>query len=161
MKVVTLRLFTAKQIFMEIQIIDNKAGHSTAFSNLEIATFLHHHLGEFGDPIDDILKSIDFIFTPNRGGNIFLATEDEKIVGAVVVNQTGMSGYIPENILVYIAVDASLRGKGIGKNLMEAVVASTKGAIALHCEPDNPAIRLYQRLGFSSKYLEMRLQNSN
>ncbi len=41
------------------------------------------------------------------------------MVGAVVVNGTGMEGYIPENILVYIATHKVSRGKGIGKKLME------------------------------------------
>ena len=29
--------------------------------------------------------------------------------------------------------------------------------VALHVEPDNPAKKLYERLGFTNKYLEMRL----
>jgi len=31
------------------------------------------------------------------------------------------------------------------------------GNIALHVEPENPAKYLYEKVGFSSKYLEMRL----
>lgn len=31
-----------------------------------------------------------------------------------------------------------------------------KSAICLHVEPDNPAKRLYEREGFTNKYLEMR-----
>ena len=78
-------------------------------------------------------------------------------LGAVVTNKTGMKGYIPENILVYIAVDPNQRGNGTGKALMESVIKSTDGDIALHVEPENPARRLYERLGFTNKYVEMRL----
>jgi ribosomal protein S18 acetylase RimI-like enzyme len=67
-----------------------------------------------------------------------------------------MGGYIPEHILVYIAVDGRMRGKGVGKALMEEAILKTPGDIALHVEPHNPARRLYERLGFESKYLEMR-----
>ena len=51
--------------------------------------------------------------------------------------------------------------KGIGKKLMEHVIEVTEGNIALHCEPDNPAFHLYEKLGFKNKYLEMRLEKSN
>ncbi|MCB0741696.1 MAG: GNAT family N-acetyltransferase, partial [Chitinophagaceae bacterium] len=67
-------------------------------------------------------------------------------------------GYIPENILVYIAVHKSYRGKGLGKELMKKTMDRAKGSIALHVEPDNPAKFLYEKLGFTNKYLEMRLQ---
>ena len=93
-----------------------------------------------------------------KGGDILLAVDDDRIIGAVVLNKTGMSGYIPENILVYIAVDNQYRGAGIGKKLMQQAIASVEGNIALHCEPDNPALHLYEKLGFKNKYLEMRLE---
>ena len=93
-----------------------------------------------------------------RGGFVLLAREDNEIAGAVVMNKTGMESYIPENILVYIAVHKNHRGKGLGKELMQRAIATAKGSIALHVEPNNPAKRLYERLGFTNKYLEMRLQ---
>ena len=65
--------------------------------------------------------------------------------------------FIPENILVYIAVDNSQRGKGFGKKLMQKAISIAEGNIALHVEPDNPAKKLYEKLGFTNKYLEMRL----
>ena len=94
---------------------------------------------------------------PEKGGQIIIGKDDEKIVGITILNQTGMNGYIPENILVYIAVDNSVRGKGFGKKLMLKAIDSVEGDIALHVEPDNPAKKLYENLGFTNKYLEMRL----
>ena len=85
--------------------------------------------------------------------------DGDVMVGAVVVNKTGMQRYIPENILVYIATHNQYRGRGIGKKLMQETIKVCDGAIALHCEPDNPAKYLYEKLGFTSKYLEMRLPN--
>lgn len=126
----------------------------------EINDFLFESLGEYGDPKEQIRLAIDYSLSKQkgRGGLIVLAEENNKIIGAVVINETGMEAYIPSNILVYIAVDQSQRGKGIGKNLMEEAIAQTSGGIALHVEPDNPARKLYEKLGFTHKYLEMRLQ---
>ncbi len=121
-----------------------------------VATFLEKHLDEFGDTHDDILKCLNYALT--KGGFVILAREDEQIKGAVVVNETGMKGYIPENILVYIAVHRDQRGKGLGKQLMQQAIARANGDIALHVEPNNPAKRLYEKLGFTNKYLEMRLK---
>ena len=86
------------------------------------------------------------------------ALEDQQLIGAVVVNRTGMSQYIPENILVYIAVHRDYRGRGIGKELMQEAIQQCKGNIALHVESGNPARKLYEKLGFRNKYLEMRLE---
>lgn len=132
---------------------------ATFLQKNEIADFLIAHLGKYGDPKEDILKCLDYALDPGlqAGGFVILARENDQIVGALVMNKTGMSGYIPENILVYIAVDANQRGKGIGGKIMEMALKMANGAIALHVEPDNPARKLYERLGFTNKYLEMRL----
>ncbi len=74
----------------------------------------------------------------------------------MIINKTGMAGYIPENILVYIAVHKDYRGKGLGKDLMLKTFDKADGDIKLHVEPENPARFLYEKLGFTSKYLEMR-----
>jgi ribosomal protein S18 acetylase RimI-like enzyme len=39
---------------------------------------------------------------------------------------------------------------------MQKTIDLTKGSIALHVDPENPARFLYEKLGFSSKYIEMR-----
>lgn len=131
----------------------------TGFSRDDIADFLYEHLDEFGDKREAILKSIAYAYGDNPGqdGHILIASEDDIIVGAVVINKTNMQGYIPENILVYIAVHGDHRGKGVGSRLMEHIIEHTEGDIALHVESDNPAKFLYEKYGFTNKYLEMRL----
>jgi len=124
--------------------------------------FLHTHLDRFRDTKPAIEKAIDYAFSKDagRGGYVVAAFEDERLVGAVVMNNTGMSEFIPEYYLIYIAVDASLRGKGIGAKLLQKTFDTADGNIALHVEYDNPAKRLYERMGFSSKYAEMRWTRS-
>lgn len=141
---------------MDFKIIDPKEGEDKDFSNDQIASFLEKHLDEFGDEKSDILKCLDYVFNPDRGGFVVIGSENGEILGAVVINETGMGGYIPENILVYIAVHGNQRGKGLGKKLMNHAMEHAKGDIALHVEPNNPAKFLYEKLGFTNKYLEMR-----
>ncbi|MGV9004772.1 GNAT family N-acetyltransferase [Flavobacterium sp.] len=142
---------------MEFKIITPQTGEHSIYSHQIIANFLFKHLEQYGDKTEDILKCIDYAMNQNKGGSIIVGTDDDKIVGVVILNNTGMSGFIPENILVYIAVDNSQRGKGFGKKLMQKAIDTVDGNIALHVEPDNPAKGLYEKLGFTNKYLEMRL----
>jgi ribosomal-protein-alanine N-acetyltransferase len=142
------------------KIFDSKSFAEANVTRDDIADFLYIHLDEFGDEKKDILKCLDYALSeePGRGGFIVLAKDDNNIVGAVIINVTGMSGYIPENILVYIAVNRDYRGKGIGKKLMELTIEHADGDIALHVEPNNPAKFLYEKYGFTNKYLEMRFK---
>jgi [ribosomal protein S18]-alanine N-acetyltransferase len=135
-----------------------KPGHDGPFTKDELADFLFEHLEQYGDRRDDILKCLDYALSADagRGGLVGTASENGRILGVVVLNDTGMSGYIPENILVYIAVHGDTRGRGVGGKLVELAIGEARGDIALHVEPDNPARRLYERLGFTNKYLEMR-----
>ncbi len=128
-----------------------------------IADFLFEHLEQFGDPRNDIRRSIDYALKEfdSFGGKILKAEINGTIVGAVVLNRTGMDGYIPENILVYIAVHRDYRGKKIGKYLMQQAIENTEGDLKLHVEPDNPAKFLYEKVGFTSKYLEMRYKRGS
>lgn len=128
----------------------------------DVVDFLFRALEEYGDAKHHIQACVDYVYSveAGRGGAVFVAYQKRKLLGAVIVNRTGMSGFIPENILVYIAVDPSTRGLGLGKKLMNLAIEQTPGDIALHVEPDNPARRLYERLGFTSKYIEMRLRKT-
>ena len=134
---------------------DNKP---TLEEKKSIIDFLFENLQEYGDPKSDIEKAINYALkeTPSFGGFVLVLYLDDYIVGAVVINQTGMKDYIPENILVYIAIHQQQRGKGLGKQLVQEAIDNANGNIALHVEPHNPARKLYEKLGFTSKYLEMR-----
>jgi ribosomal-protein-alanine N-acetyltransferase len=135
--------------------------------NLQIDTlvsFLEQHLDEYGDKKEDILKSVHYAMSSynSPGGFVVIVkNETQQIMGATIVNKTGMQGYIPPYILVYIAVHKDGRGLGIGHTIMTMALKEANGDMALHVEPNNPAKRLYEKLGFTNKYLEMRYQKPN
>ena len=124
----------------------------------ELKTFLHSSLIPFEDSPEDIGKGLEYAFSreKGKGGFIILARDGKCTVGALVMLRTGMSGYVPPNILLYIAVSPENRGRGIGTGLMKEAFRRAEGDIKLHVEYDNPAKRLYERMGFTSKYAEMR-----
>lgn len=126
----------------------------------QIVDFLYTHLEQYGDTKSAIEKAIDYSLEENNspGGFTMLLSDNQILKGVVVINRTGMGGYIPENILVYIATHQDYRGEGLGKKLMEKVISETDGDIALHVEANNPAKKLYEKFGFTNPYLEMRLK---
>lgn len=125
----------------------------------EIVAFLHQHLEQYGDAKKDIERCLNFAirdFIGALGGFVLVLKDNDKIKGVTIVNKTGMTGYIPENILVYIAVHNGERGKGYGKKIIDKALKLAEGDVALHVEPNNPAKSIYEKMGFENKYLEMR-----
>lgn len=147
---------------MQQTFINPISGKHPIFTNDKIAEFLEKHLDEYGDSKKDILNCLDYALNTQTEGKGFalIGHEDEKIVGCVVINETGMKGYIPENILVYIATHREYRGKGLGKELINQAIKMCKGDVALHVEKENPARFLYEKVGFTNPYLEMRLKRN-
>lgn len=143
---------------LELKFVHAENEFPSDFKREEFIDFLFTHLERFGDEKDAISKSIDYAFSnaEGKGGFLVVAYYEGKVVGALVMNNTGMAGYIPEFILVYVAVDGTLRGKGIGRQIVEKSIDHCNGDVALHVEYDNPAKRLYERIGFGTKYAEMR-----
>ncbi|MEM7738489.1 MAG: GNAT family N-acetyltransferase [Deinococcota bacterium] len=163
---------TSASIEFEVISFETASSHAK-FEALraDLAQFLYVHMGDYGDDLIDIERCLDYAASPaeGKGGVVIVAQRsssqtssnnvtDDTIVGAVILNHTGMQGYIPEHILVYIAVHGDTRGQGLGKTLMQHAVNAVPGSIALHVEEDNPARKLYAAMGFQTKYLEMRLQ---
>jgi GNAT superfamily N-acetyltransferase len=125
-----------------------------------LTTFFHETMKPYHDQLGDVERGLRFALDPERPGGGFagLARLAGALVGGVVFLRTGMRGYVPENMLLFAAVDPELRGRGLGRALIERALARCKGAVKLHVEYDNPARRLYERIGFESKYAEMRYQ---
>ena len=126
---------------------------------IQFIDFLYVHLGRFGDDKEAIEKCLNYAFSLDHGkGGFALAAYDEndELIGGLIMNKTGMSGYIPENILVYVAVHEKTRGKGYGGEICKKAIDMAEGNVKLHVEYDNPAKRLYERIGFNTKYAEMR-----
>jgi len=92
------------------------------------------------------------------GAEYWVIRRDEMAAGRLILHRT------PEKIYVVdIALIPEFRGLGIGSDLMEAIIheASLAGkSVGLHVERFNPALRWYERLGFTvigsgPIYLEM------
>lgn len=123
----------------------------------KLVKFLFKSLEQFRDPECDIRACLDYILNPDKGGYVFTATDDKSdLKGVVFLTKTHMGLFVPEYLLVYIATDPNCRGKGIGKNLMKLVTSTVNAPVALHVEHDNPAKKLYEKVGFTNKYTEMR-----
>ncbi len=127
-----------------------------------VARFFHETMKPYHDTLEDVQSALSYALEEGRGagGFLMLTHRDEKLLGALLMLRTGMAGYVPENILLFVTVDPSTRGQGIGGHLITRSIAECDGDVKLHVEYDNPAKRLYQRLGFTAKYAEMRYQRN-
>ncbi|WNH11834.1 GNAT family N-acetyltransferase [Thalassobellus suaedae] len=125
-----------------------------------ITNFIYKHSGEFGDSKTAIRKSIMYAAKelPGLGGYVFVMEDGNEIIGAVVVNRTGMNEYLSENIMVYVVVKESYRKKGIAKKIIEHTIKYCKGEIAVHININNPVVKLFEKQGFKSRNIEMRLE---
>lgn len=147
------KMFNIKKITSEKDLSDN-------LSKEKIVDFLFEHLKPYGDSKSAIGKCYDYALSDKdgKGGFILVGLQNDEIAGIVIMNKTGMDEYIPAYILVYIAVNSSFRNQGIGGKLVNKALEDSGGDVALHVEYENPAKRLYERIGFTTKYAEMRIK---
>lgn len=99
---------------------------------------LQVYIKDFGTKKDDIC---------------FLAEADHEVVGAVWMRIMNDYGHIDdETPSLAISVKKAYRGLGIGTKLMETILKVTNAQgyqrISLSVQKANPAVHLYQRLGF-------------
>lgn len=143
---------------MNIHVVETMEDFPEWIDYMGLTEFLYNSLKPFEDPIEEVAAGIKKALTPEdiNTGFVVIAEIDKKPVGSVVMLTTGMKGFVPENLLLYIAVDPGARRKGVGQKMFETVLKHTEGDIKLHVEHDNPAIKFYERMGMTSKYREMR-----
>lgn len=123
-----------------------------------VVSFLSAHTPSAKD--DDIREAVEYAVKhkPSFGGFILVAQEGKKIVAAIVANRTGMEGYGPKNIFVFVSFDQThAENKVIAKKLLQKAIEHADGDVALHVEPNSPSMQLYRNLGFQNQYLELRL----
>ncbi len=130
----------------------------------EVGRFLEKHLDEYFDSFENIFKSIQSAIKqrPSFGGFVITAVENQQTIGAIVINSTGMDGYAPQNIVVYLAVHRNKRRKGVGQQLLQKAIETAKGDIAIHLNPDlsTEALSFYNALGFHTAAIELRLSRN-
>ncbi|MFT5581028.1 MAG: ribosomal-protein-alanine N-acetyltransferase [Lentimonas sp.] len=124
----------------------------------QLIDFLHFNMGDFTPSKETICKSIDYAVkeTPSFGGFIVVSHLNEEITGVAVINQTGMTAYNPENLLVYLATAVDHRKKGIAKRLVAKTIDLTNGNIALNIAANDPSTEIYQHFGFTNSHRQMR-----
>ena len=126
----------------------------------DLATFFHETMKPYEDTLEDVDRALGYALVPGEGQGGYLALDHDgpTIKGCVCMLNTGMGGYVPATILLFVSVAPSGRGRGLGEKLIRFALDHCQGDVKLHVEYDNPAKRLYERMGFQSKYAEMRLQ---
>jgi ribosomal-protein-alanine N-acetyltransferase len=124
----------------------------------ELAEYIHETIKPYEDTLKDTRRAVDDALNSDspKGGFILLAESNQKPKGALIMLRTGMKGYVPENILLMVCVDPASRGRGLGGRLIRKGIELADGDVKLHVEYDNPAKQVYEKIGFTTKYAEMR-----
>ncbi|HHH50073.1 MAG TPA: hypothetical protein ENK52_03740 [Saprospiraceae bacterium] len=127
-----------------------------------IIDFLYANIENCIASKSDTLRVVENAVKDNRasfGGFILELSEANKILGVAIVNQTGMEGITPKNVLVQIATSRDCDNELILKRLVKRVLVQTGGELGLQILPDNPAISYFQNIGFRTSFLVMKYQN--
>ncbi|MBB5181576.1 ribosomal protein S18 acetylase RimI-like enzyme [Planomicrobium koreense] len=109
-------------------------------------------------------SKIDSMVNPllEKGGFYLVAIDEEKIVGWLLLGTTKDQftdeaiGFIYE---IYILKD--YRGQGFSKELMKAAIMHFRqegyAEVRLSAKADNPAVRIYENVGFKTRTVSMSL----
>ncbi len=125
----------------------------------KISKFLNEHLEDCKEEKGAIRKSLLYAAkeTSNIGGYAFVIEEKDKIIGAIIVNKTGMSEYQSENLITYLAVHKDYREQKIATKLIKEATNYCNGNLSLNINKNNNAIELFKKNGFESKKIQMTL----
>ena len=131
---------------MKIDIIEFEEKYARDFKRLNLDWLDKYHLTESHD--------LEILNDPNgmildRGGYIFLAMIDEKVIGTAALINEGDSKYE----LAKMSVTPEFRGQGIGKRLIEKCFQQARqtGAKKISLFSNSKlqaALNLYARYGF-------------
>ena len=141
--------------------LHNQKGFSE-FSNMEVISYEHRFQTAFYDlnrawleqyfvvePIDERVLSDPEAHILGKGGEVFFAVEEDRVLGVVAMKASGNGVFE----LTKLAVDPDVRKGGVGRALCEKVIErfQARGGTLLYLETNTlleNAIRLYKKLGF-------------
>ena len=145
--------------FSVVTLIDTP----TQLEKIEIANFIHTHAEGHLDSKDNIIGCLDYALGSIRNSHGFVVVGrdsadigDQSIVAAAVVLNTGMGGYVPENLLVYFVVKSDFVSDDIINQMMDKVGSFAKGEISIRIRHDHPYRDNFSQLGFENEYCELR-----
>ena len=119
----------------------------------EMITFFHETMKPFEDEPGDIKAALDYMYSKNggKGGFLMVSRVNGELGGALLMLNTGMGGYVPENILLFVTIDPKLRGQGIGRRMMTDLYRRLQPLDRLSFWTATPAAAEYYRhLGLMS-----------
>jgi GNAT superfamily N-acetyltransferase len=130
----------------EITIREFTPGDETAFRRLNEEWIVRYFSLE---PKDQATLNDPRHYILDRGGRIFFAVRNGETVGCCAL----VAGAPGEYEVAKMAVTEPLRGAGIGRRLLNQVIAEARasGATRLYLETNSamaPAVHLYEALGF-------------
>ncbi len=108
----------------------------------------------------DVVEALDYALKekPSFGGFILAIKKGRAFIASIVVNNTGMQGYKPGNIFVYVTVHKDYeQDEEVLTEIMCKALDMSNGDVALHIDPQSPVIQFYQKLGFTQRTLELRM----
>ena len=125
----------------------------------KISKFLYEHLEDCKNEKDAIRKSLLYAAkeTSSLGGYAFIIEEKDNIIGAIIINKTGMNEYQSENLITYLAVHRDFRKQKIATKLIKKATNYCNGNLSLNINKNNNAIELFKKNGFESKKIQMTL----
>jgi alanine racemase len=126
----------------------------------KLVAFISENSVPYQDARERIRKALDFALSSYKHGEGFvvLATRNRRTVGVAVCVETGTSGFIPENTLVYVCVHRDHRKRGIGRRVLTEAMSNAEGSFKLHVKRGNPARKFCKKMGFSDNHVEMRYE---
>lgn len=146
--------------------MSNETVYYNAYSGMSlrdriaVVQFLEQH--EKTEHKDHICDALDYALKikPSFGGFVLVARKEGRIRGVIVSNCTGMTGYNASHLFVFATYNHHCEcDRSAMLELMREAIRYAKGQVAMHIAPDNPALTLFQQLGFKSELLALRLDS--
>lgn len=116
-----------------------------------------------GDCRQNITSAIDYALKhkPSFGGFILTMSAGEGPIAALIANKTGMEGYGPAYIFVYVTFHEKVKQMDLlAQKLLKKAISCTDGEIAMNISPDHPALKSFKKIGFSSDQVGLRFSNT-